>query len=228
MENLKNNSESMKTVVETFLIEETVDLIYDGEKLEKWNNLVSELGLSGQSKIAKPEKSPIPFLHLKKSLVEVFHTLCPRSVNIKEFNSTPIPVEILGLVSLSEREQYFGSVQVWFDDKNPDPACVGVVETWILHKKGSYTEITGTFTNKIDAESYILANGIEADVYHKSWEDNFYLIGKWADMKHSLEELKQMAVQRFIAEQGNQYNKQIKEAQRKLADIETDAFDKFN
>ena len=34
---LSKNSEEMKTVVETFVIEETAPLIYDNDKLEKWN-----------------------------------------------------------------------------------------------------------------------------------------------------------------------------------------------
>lgn len=37
-----------------------------------------------------------------------------------------------------------------------------------------------------------------------------------------------MAKERFMDEKGNEYNKTIKEAKRKLEDLETDAFDKFN
>ena len=40
---LQNNSSEMKTVVETFIIEETADLIYDNEQLDKWNELVDKL-----------------------------------------------------------------------------------------------------------------------------------------------------------------------------------------
>jgi hypothetical protein len=120
METIKNNSESMKTVVETFLIEENVELIYDNEKLEKWNNLVTELGLEGQSNLAKPDKSPVPFMNMKKSLINVFSILCPVKVGIKKFNVTPIPVEILDLVSLSEKEQYFSEIEIWYGDRKLD------------------------------------------------------------------------------------------------------------
>ena len=54
------------------------------------------------------------------------------------------------------------------------------------------------------------------------------MLGKWADVKHSFEELKEMATKRFIAQEGNTFRKQIKEAQRGLDDLETSAFDKFN
>ena len=73
---LTKNSEAMSTVVETFVIEETAELIYDGEALENWSNLIQELGLKGQTQIVKPEKSPIPFMHMKKGLVETMKILC--------------------------------------------------------------------------------------------------------------------------------------------------------
>jgi len=232
METLKNNSESMKTVVETFLVEETVDLIYDGDKLEKWNGLVSELGLTGQSQIVKTDKSPIPFMHLKKSMINVLKTLCPRKVPIREFNITPIPIEILDLVALSEREQYFSAIQIWYDDAKPDPACVGVIENWIIHIKGTYNTMPNTphFTSKTDAENYLLVNNKEGDPYHYTWEETekFYLLGKWADVRHSLDDLKQMATKRYTESQTNELQKIIKDAQRKIEDINSTAFEMFN
>lgn len=232
METLKNNSESMKTVVETFLVEETVDLIYDGDKLGKWNSLVNELGLTGQSQIVKPDKSPIPFMHLKKSMINVLETLCPQKVSIREFNITPIPIEILDLVALAEREQYFSKIQIWYDDTKPDPACVGVIENWILHNKGTYDTIPNSpsFTSKINAENYLLINNIDGDPYHYSWggDERFYLLGKWADIRHSLDDLKQMAIKRYTESQTNELQKIIKDAQRKIEDINSTAFEMFN
>jgi len=49
--NLSNNSNEMKTVVETFVVEETASLIYDNEQLDNWNSIVEELGLKGQASI---------------------------------------------------------------------------------------------------------------------------------------------------------------------------------
>ena len=62
------------------------------------------------------------------------------------------------------------------------------------------------------------------------WETNqkYYLLGKWADVKHSFDDLKEMAKKRYIEQKGNEYRKQIKEAQRSLDDLETEAFEKFN
>lgn len=215
----------MKTVVETFIVEETAELIYDNEKLDQWNELVAELGLTGQTQIVKKEKSPIPFMHLKTTMKNVFECLCPRKVEVEAYNVTPIPVEILDLIALAKREGHFSRVQIWYDDKNPDPACIGITETYYCYDKGyrAMPELKGMTLQQAKAEK---ENNEE--VYGFSTTDQrFYLLGKWADVKHSFEGLKEMATKRYIAEQGNEYRKKIKDAQRCLDDLETEAFDRF-
>lgn len=195
---LKNNSDSMGTIVETFIIEETVGLIYDNEELEKWNKHVEELGLSGQTQIVKPDKSPIPFMHMKTNLVAVFETLCPTKTDIKAYNITPIPVEILDLIALSVKEQYFDKLQIWYDNKSPDPVCIGMVYESEEDRLKKY-----------------------------DWRMNHYLLGKWADVKHSFETLTKMATKRYKQERKSQLESSIKMYQRELEDLETAAFNKF-
>ena len=48
MKNLENNSKDMNTKVATYFVEETIDLIYDNEKLDKWNELVDKMYYSGR------------------------------------------------------------------------------------------------------------------------------------------------------------------------------------
>ena len=220
---LKNNSPEMKTVIETFVIEETAELIYDNKKLNKWNNLVNTLGLTGQSKIVKPEKSPIPFMFIKKSMENVFRTLCPRVVKVCEYDVTPIPVEILDLVSLSVRENYFKEIQIWYDEKSPDPLCVGKTCNYYGYINGSWNS-----NDMVKKETKQEVKDIIGDFSVYETDEKFYLLGKWADVKHSFDDLKQMATKRFIAQKGNEYRKQIKEAKRSLDDLETEAFKHFN
>lgn len=219
--NLSKNSNEMKTVVETFVIEETAELIYDNEKLDKWNEHIKELGLTGQTKIVQPTKSPIPFMHMKTSLRNVFQCLCPKKVKVEEYDVTPIPVEILDLIALSKRENYFQEIQIWYDDKSPDPACVGLSCEYYSYLSGS--ERTGNYKTKAEVEAIKSSNW---SVYETN--EKYYLLGKWADVKHSFEELKAMATKRFIAEEGNKKRKAVKEAQRDLDDLEQTAFEKFN
>jgi hypothetical protein len=231
---LQNNSLEMNTIVETFIIEETVELIYDNEKLDKWNDLVKELGLSGQTKLVKPEKSPIPFMHLKTGLKNILETLCPRKEDVKNYNITPIPVEILDLIMLSKREGYFTKIQIWYDERNYDPCCVGINADFTLYEgynKQLPSKICKTYPSRdeaiVAAKLYDPSYDTEATI---GWDINekYYLLGKWADVKHSFDDLKTMATKRFIEEKGNEFRKQIKEAERGLIDLETEAFDKFN
>jgi len=62
------------------------------------------------------------------------------------------------------------------------------------------------------------------------WETDkvCYLIGKWGDVKRSFKELTEMAIERYIAKQGNTYRRIIKENNEKLATIEEDAQERFN
>ena len=219
----------MNTQVQTYLVEEVMELIYDGDRLAQWNNLVLELGLKGQSQIVKPDKSPIPFMHMKKGMENIFNTLCPRTVDVKDFNITPIPVEILDLIALSKKEGYFSKIQIQYDDKQPDPVCIGLIQKWILHEKGTYNEVKDLFwSNKQDAVKYCADNGLNHDVYNRSWEDVQYLIGRWGDVKQSIPELKTLAKERFMEQEGAELKKRIKEAQRSLDDLEITAVEKFN
>lgn len=222
--NIQKNSNEMKTEVETFVIEETEKLIYDNELLNKWNELVAECGLVGQTKIRVKEKSPIPFMHLKISMVEVFKTLCPKKVSVEDFDISPIPVEILDLIALSKRESYFESIEIWYDDKNPDPVCIGSKSTYYTYDKKTYNHIEKGLTkqeaDKRENEDPNISTAIEVEVY--------YILGKWGDVKHSFSELKQMATERYIAKQENSFKQNIKYYTNQLNEVVEQAFNKFN
>lgn len=194
---LEHNSSSMKTEVETYIIEETQELIYDNEKLDQWNNLVAELGLTGQTTVVKADKSPIPFLWMNKALVKVFEELCPRKAKIEEYSKTPIPVEALSLVSLSKKEGYFDKVEVWYNDESPDPAIVGY----------KYNQGSGE--------------------WERNWCADKYLLARWSDVKATLEELTTRAKNLFTLRRTNELKDSIKRQQRELEDLEIEANNRF-
>lgn len=224
-----NNSKDMKTVVQTYLIEETQELIYDNEKLDKWNEYIDELDLKGQTKIVKKEKSPVPFCYLNEKMKNVFTVLCAVKTDSENYDRTPIPVEVLGLMALSKKEGYFEKVEIWYDDKVPDPLCVGIIQSWVIHKKGSYSEIENspTFRSKKECQEYIDKKDLEGEAYHSSWSDKFYLLARWADMKRSFEQLTKMAKERFLSVRKAEIKQSIKEFERNLEDLENEAITKF-
>ena len=161
LEYLKQNASDMKTTVETYLVEEVSELIYDGEKLDRWNDLVAQLGLTGQRSVVKPEKSPIPFLIMNEQIKAVFETLCPNKVDVSEYNQMPIPVEILDLISLSVKEEYFGEIQIWYDEKQKDPVCVGKEASWCVDdSQGHKVSACGSFSTKSACDNYIKENNL--------------------------------------------------------------------
>jgi hypothetical protein len=218
------NSKEMKTFVETFVVEETAELIYDNEKLDQWNEYVAMLGLKGQEKIVMKDKSPIPFMPLKSSMVNVFEVLCNRKESVENYNVSPIPVEILSLVSLSKKEGYFEKIEIWYDEKAPDPVCIGITGYWYQPTWGSdrNKELDNCrFKTKQECKDA----GATSTYFEETGK---YILGKWADVKHSFDQLKAMAVKRFTAERTNELKKQLKDVQRRIEDIETEVFDKFN
>lgn len=182
----------MATVVETFYVEETTNLIHDNEALAKWNERVEELGLQGQKQVVKTDKSPIPFLWMNSAVVSTFETLCPTKVDISAYDKTPIPLELLEVVSLCRKENYFDSIKVWYNEKQKDPVIVGYVA-----KPGKTDE----------------------------WDLNYfgqkYLIGRWADVKASLDQLIDRAKKIFFQSETIRIKKELRDRQRELEDLES-------
>lgn len=199
--NTNLNNKSMATVVETFFVEETLSLVHDATDLQKWNDLVEFLELSGQKTIVKEDKSPIPFLWMNAVLVNVFDTLCPTKIDVTKYDKMPIPLEILDLVALSKRENYFDSIKIWYDDKTPDPVCIGYrTPEEYKHK----------------------------DNWYKEYYAEKYLLGKWSDVKATFKELTERAKQRFINTTSLALKTQIKQATRALEDMQDQADEKFS
>lgn len=220
---LDNNANEMKTQVQTYLIEETQELIYDNEKLEHWGDLVKKLGLEGQTQIQQPKKSPIPFLCLNGVQESILDTLCPRNVEIKEYDLTPIPVDLLDLIALSVKEDYFQKIQVWYDEKQKDPAIVGLTGYW-----SEYTWYNDSNKELRDQKFVTEQEGLDAGGKHIHFsDDKRYLLGRWADIKEDFSQLAQRAKDRFIGEEKNRQEQTILTAKRELEDLDSKAFEKF-
>ena len=198
---IQNNNQSMATVVETFLVEETINLIHDGEALQRWNDKVAELGLEGQKEVlVVKDKSPIPFMWMNDATIATFEVLCPTKVDVAKYNKTPIPLEILDLVALSRNEGYFYKMEIWYNEKEKDPVCVGYAENPENSNRDKW---------------YI-------DYYAKK-----YLIGRWADVKASIDALTKRARAIFITTYIATHEQQIRDAKRQIEDVENTANQKF-
>lgn len=210
------------TEVEIFVVPETKELIYDDDKLAEWNQLNAELGIE-VSNIQQVDKSPIPFMPMNSSMIATFETLCPSKVDYKNFKVSPIPLEVLKAIKMSVDECYFGSIEIWFDEKTKDPVCIGSVCEFYGYSEGHYS---GMVKGKSKAEvTELVKNSPNTYVY--TTIIGRYLIGKWGDVKYSFKKLTEMAKERYITEQLSEYNKQIKEYKHKIDCLQEEANTKF-
>lgn len=120
-------------MVQTFVIEETKTLIYESESIDQWKEKCDALGLDKQLALTQPGKSPVPFEFMNTVSKRVYETICPAKVEFKDYDKTPIPLEVLGLIKLCVDEKYFSKIEIWYDDKSPDPLAIG------RKSKDSYT-----------------------------------------------------------------------------------------
>lgn len=212
--------------IETYVIEETANLIYDGEALDEWLKLTQELGL--KTDIVRDKKSPIPFLPMNTRIQNILQQLCPTTVDIKNYTLTPIPLEVLKLVSLSVREKYFGEIKIMYDETSKDPACIGITPGWhVDNKSGSRQLQYGAFFTKEECEQFIAKNEL---VDHKpyNYSGQKYLIARWADVKQSWEELAERAKNLFVARETAEIEREITKKKAELENIRNEAILKFS
>jgi hypothetical protein len=203
-------------VVEIYFDQELSDITFDPEKLDEWKELADSLGLEEQLSLAKGEDSPVPYPYMNESIKRIAKTLCPEDVLMEKYNKTPIPLEVLRQAALCKKEGYFQEIQVWYDDKSPDPFLVGKRCKYYSYKNGG-TSDRKDFDTREEAKDY--ADGGYAYDTNKS----YYLIARWGDVKKSFDVLKEEAKNRFIDKYTSQMRVDIEALTSKLKLIKDNA-----
>jgi len=128
----------MESTVTSYLEQENEILVTDPDKLDEWKAKAEELGLEGQMTLCKEGKSPIPFMWMNEGLMNMFKVLCGKSMDFKEYDKAPIPMEAMGLIGLAVKEQYFDEIYIRYDDVDPDPIAIGVAgkEKYLIARWG--------------------------------------------------------------------------------------------
>lgn len=116
-------------MVELFLQPELEEIVIDADKKSEWEQKVKDLGLTGQLELTanSPKDSASPYTFMNQQMKIVFETICPTKMLVEKYNKTAIPIEVLSHIALCKQEGYFKKMEVWYDDKNPDPVVVGYV-----------------------------------------------------------------------------------------------------
>ena len=135
---------------------ENEQLLINEEELQEYNRLVADLNLNNKVK----EKIPSVYTPINSSMEKLLKALCPSEIELKSYNKSTIPVEVLKVAELAIKNEMFEGLFIWYADKNPDPLLIGWNYRSKDDKKNGYT-----------------------------WSKNYQLIARWGDCAIELEEL---------------------------------------
>ena len=125
--------------IETYLIEETEKMIANPEDLDEWKTKCEELNLKGQLSLVKEEgTSPIPFPRMTKEEQAVYDVLTPNYDTIESYKKDTIPLRILSLIALANKEKYFNQIRIYFDNVQDDPIAVGIDDNYNKYMIGRW------------------------------------------------------------------------------------------
>lgn len=197
------------------------EMLFDTDKQEEYKKIIDDLGLQGQKDlIADAGGRIIPFPKLSQEELMVWEQIAPRKIELSKFKETIIPYEIAQIISLCKANKYFefpeitkehtdameegetvqkGFIQVWYEaPQEIDPLLVGILST---QRKCSWGLSSG--------------------------DNTYYLLARWG---HSLKDfftLSKIAKDRWISREKVEAESQLREAKRKLEDIDMTALQRF-
>lgn len=219
-------------MVKIYQDEELNDITFGIETLEEWKRIAEELGMVKQLDLVRGKGSPIPYPHINLGMDRIFSTLCPTVVDYKSYSVTPIPLEVMKQILFSVRENHFTRIEIWADNKKPDPFAIGIVENYYVYDS-NYHRMTGeddvemSFVDKDQAKFFAESvgydyKGISANPPTK------YLIARWADELRDISELKEIAKERLIEKFAGELKTEIEEKTQALKLIKENAIAYLN
>ncbi len=112
---------------EIYLQPELEEIVVNPEKKAEWEQQINSLGLEGQIKLTKNshKDAASPYTFMNEQMKLVFATICPTKSPVEKYDKSVIPIEVLSHIALCKQEGYFKKLEIWYDNKSPDPIVVG-------------------------------------------------------------------------------------------------------
>jgi len=96
------------------------------ENSGEWEQLCTDLHLQNQlKKVGKVEKMPIPYMKLDPRSERVYQMLCSAKVLYTAYDASTLPLEIVQEIHRCKENEWFYKMEIWYDDKSPDPLLIG-------------------------------------------------------------------------------------------------------
>jgi hypothetical protein len=210
-------------MIQIYQNEELNDVLFQGESLDEWQQIAQELKMDKQLKFVDQSASPNPYPYITESMNRIFSTLCPRKVDFKQYDKTPIPLEVLKQIAFSIREKHFSEIYIWYDDKSPDPFVVGISQQYYAYND-SYNRLKNSeneearFNSEAEAKEYCNLVGFKFKGISIT-DVNQYLIARWGDEIRPIPELKSLAQERLLEKYGAELKNEIEEKTQALKKI---------
>ena len=146
---------------------ENIGLVLNEEETKEYNSLVSLLNIATNREITN--QVPNVYLPINNSQIRCLEALCPMKVDLKAYNRSSIPLEILKVIKFAEDNKMFDFIRVWYDDTYTDPMIIGY-----------------NFKSQSDREK------------NYTFSTNLTLIARWGDCAYELVELLKMGRERIV------------------------------
>jgi hypothetical protein len=197
--------------VQIYFNEEVKDIVFNTEEQNEWQQLAKELGLENQQKLSHQEQSVVPYKWMNTNLINVCTTLCPAKVDVENYDKEPIPLEVMRQLAFAKKENHFDKIQIWYDDKSPDPMLIGTKCQWFNNTKNERG-----LNYYFDSKEECLAQPENEGNAYATNEKN-YLIARWGDENKSFKQLTDMAVERLTIEVNAKLKSDIEKLKAKLS-----------
>ena len=165
------------TQVKIYREPENEHLIMDEEALTEYHRLTAELGIPA----VKPEKVPNVYQPINQAQARILTALCPTAVKVTAYTKSTIPVEVLQTIKFAQDMEMFDWMEVWYDDKAPDPIIIG--------------------------KNY-MSEDDRAKGYN--WKMHYTLVARWGDCAYEFLDLLELGTKRIIQNLTNEA-KEIKQ-----------------
>jgi hypothetical protein len=201
-----------------------IDTVMDETKYKEWLRLSESLGIEHDNQVR-----PIPFLLLNQRMVKMFQVLCPVMVKLGSYNREPIPLEVLKVAKFCDDESFFAHMEIWYDDKSPDPVLIGVTKQKYI--KSWYYNTTEVPPKELHGKPITSLTSQQLDTIPKSAIEERdigkYLIAKWGDEDKPFSVLREFAARRMRDAILVRAHQAIREANREIDDIDTTIFNEL-
>ena len=196
-------------MVELMFNKELSDITFDIDDLQEWKDIAIQLGMEKQISLTKGKDTPIPYPYMNEVMFRVYQTLCPNKIDYKEYKNTTVPLDVMKQIFFCVKENYFQKIEIWADDKEPDPLVVGYLgKYWDNAKDNDGNRLY--FNTKEEC----LAHSDNKNAYFS--EEGKYLIARWGDELRSFAELKGKALQRLIDSTSIELQRELAEKTERL------------